>query len=263
MILKLMSEWIGQVILLLIFPITFSGAGATLLSPTWTFYGAVLGMVVSFLVARFSDRGMVRILGASEKGMSTSWRRSLASLSLGSLSEAAAPEILVYPDPFPQVWLVRGLFRSRGVVLISQGLMSSLKEEDLRVLLRQMLIKMPACRTALLSYDSFLLLILLKGVPAGWVELLFSKRKLNAREEELLSPLRLLGFSLVFPLLRLLIWYVVEGNGRHLQDRAESAFGRMVIAIQNTMGPWQNSLSLRASLGGLGKLPEVQRSSST
>ncbi len=243
-------EWTSQAGLLLVFSVTFGLFGALLDSALWGVYGGVLGLCVAIFIARASESWILWIHGATTEGVSASWIRYLEQAG----GRKAIPRVLVYPHPFPQVWLARGLFCTQGTVLLSQGLISSLNEDELRVILRQAQRKLSRIQIPLLSYDFILLSVLLRWIPMGWVDLLFSQRRITPQENRTLSPWSLAVFSIIFPPLRALVQFVVDHNSRHFQGEAENEFQLVIRKVQNSLGPWQKSLDLYSRLGCLGEV---------
>ena len=255
MILKRLSGWVSQIGLFLILSIVLGLSGAGLISVKWGVYGATFGLFASILVAHFSENLISWIYGASPTGVSPGLSRYLKELNHSKRDAMGRPpRILIYPNPIPQFLMARGLFCSKGTLILSQGLMSSLREEELRILLRQAIKMLPKMQTCFLSYDTVVLLILLRVIPAGWVDLLLSQRRLTPTEEKSLTPLNFAAFSVVFPTIRVLVRFVMELNNRLFQGEAEGDFKLVLRKTQNSMGPWQNSLCLMNRLGSLAEI---------
>jgi hypothetical protein len=251
MILKRVGEWISQIGLFLIFSIVLGLAGSCLISSRWGIYGAILGLGFSTAIARFSNFLIPWIHGATQEEIFPGLQRSIDQLGQLSSSRQVVPRVLVYSEPIPQLWVIRGAFDSRGTLVVSQGLISVLREEDLRVLLSQALKKLSTIGVVFLSYNTILLLFLLKILPHGWMELLFSQKRLTRQEEQSLNFFGLAVASILFPFLQILIRFVTDLNRRFLLDEAENEFEIVLRKIQYAMGPWQNNLSLADRLGTL------------
>ncbi|MGZ3698427.1 MAG: hypothetical protein ACXWP5_09845, partial [Bdellovibrionota bacterium] len=109
------------------------------------------------------------------------------------------PRVLIYENPLPNALVVRGMF-GRGTVLLSQGLISLLREEELRQTLAGCLEELDQPGMVFRSTCSALAAICLRLAPAKWVG--FMAGALQSDSAEVLSPQSGLGFLLVFPLLR-------------------------------------------------------------
>ncbi len=241
----------GQSVLFLIFALIFSFLGFLFGSSRQAIFGLILGFLVSLVLCGLAETLISWALGASSQGISLALVRDLNNWSQSPMSNVKRPRVLIYPSPFPQVWLVRGLFGRSGTLFLSQGLASSMKGPEFHLLFSQAIKKLPQMQTCLLSYNAVLLVLAVRMIPAGWLDLMSSRKRLTESEQNSFRLSSLFALGIAFPLLNLLVRFVVDFNSRLLFSQADVEFRHVIQSLESALGPWETSLGLSARLGGL------------
>jgi hypothetical protein len=112
--------------------------------------------------------------------------------------------LYVFPDPLPDALCLRSL-GSQGTILVSQGLLSILNEQELRAVLRRCMKKVSHPGIYFLSFYTVLSIIILKLAPRSWADLIFSGKPLTRLDEFKLSPGTGILFVILFPLIQMLL----------------------------------------------------------
>ncbi len=241
----------GQIVLFLIFALIFSFFGFLFVSSRQALFGLILGLFVSLVLCGLAETLISWFLGASSQGVSLSLVRDLNTWSQAPMSKVKRPRVLIYPSPFPQVWLVRGLFGRSGTLFLSQGLVSSIKGPEFHMLFSQAIKKLPQVQTCLLSYNAVLLALAVRVMPAGWLALMSSRKRMTESEQKDFSLSSLIALGIAFPLLNLLVRLVIELNSQLLLSKADVELRHLIQSLESALGPWETSLGLSARLGGL------------
>jgi hypothetical protein len=150
---------------------------------------------------------------------------------VSSQMERTPPALYWVTDPMPWVLVIRNFFDKNGSLLISQGLVNLLNEDELRAFLKQSLLRLDDAQLPLQSYCGVLLSLFLKCVPNQWV-----KTILRGTPAKALSPLSFLKFVFFLPLIQfLLFWCGKEKAGFSTQ---EQFWRSALIKIQKTRLNW-------------------------
>jgi hypothetical protein len=137
--------------------------------------GLACGLLVFALVLVFAsakaERGVLKIYHVRAKppeGASRSLER--VAVSMGG----DAPRILSFSDPAPQALVTRGL-SGPGSILISEGLLGALSEEELRELLRACVTRLRRRGVRFQTLCAWLSHGALELAPRPWIELVFGE----------------------------------------------------------------------------------------
>lgn len=168
--------------------------GALLAGTSGVICGGVIGLLGMILIAAYSEHGIAKAYHA-EKPIPQGLMRTLQFID--EEGSEPTPHLLVYSDPTPNVFTVRS-FGGKGTVLLSQGLVALLNEEELRAILRMCLYRVRKTPLVFQSFCAQLTIWSLASAPQVWVDLVFSGRTLSKEEERLLSPLSTVGFLISF-----------------------------------------------------------------
>jgi heat shock protein HtpX len=177
-----------------------AAAGAALGGRRAAVAGALLGLAALLTATLTAESGLMRVYGVSKaaSGAENSLRFSLQRVieSVGGPSPAA----VCFKELSPQALLIRGGF-GPGVILVSEGLVGSLSEEELRVILTEGVLGLRRRGQTLRTVCVWLAHGLLSLAPVPWVELLFGE----LRWHEDLGVLSALRFTLMYSVARFLL----------------------------------------------------------
>jgi hypothetical protein len=175
--------------------------GSAILGREGVIVGIILALTGIFVIAIGAEKGIILAHGATieiPKGLKRSLEKILEELYQKKL------RILIYPDPTPNALVIRS-FGGSGTVLLSQGLVALLNEEEVRSVLRLCLVRIREPGIVFQSFCSLLAVWSLSFAPRLWVNLVFAGRTLTRIEERLLSPISAIGFLVLFPFARFLL----------------------------------------------------------
>lgn len=159
---------------------------------------AALVSLLGMLIATYrAERGLLRIYRVREREVAGP-RRSLDRVMdrIGGDS----PRVFSFSDPSPQALVVRGL-AGPGSILLSEGLLGALSEEELRELLKAAVSRLRAPGSRLQTLCAWLAHGVFELAPRPWLELFFGELRWHER----LSPLGALRFLVVFATARFFI----------------------------------------------------------
>lgn len=170
--------------------------------------GGCCGLGISLLGlccgSLWSERGVSRahsIEPNTPQGLDRSLEVAAHSISAILEISEPLPRLLVFADPSPNALAVRSL-GGRGTILLSQGLISLLNEDELREVLILCLLRLKQSSIVFQSFCAILAIWALGFAPRPWVNLVFAGKTLSTREEQLLSPVSGVGFLVFFPVAR-------------------------------------------------------------
>jgi hypothetical protein len=192
---------LGAIILFLCLPPLWVGAG--LFGVRGACCGVITALIGMVIVASLAERSVSRAHFAGKnipKGLS----RTLAIAMEGQPGKV--PHILIFADPSPNALLIRSL-GGRGTILLSQGLIALLSEEELRSVLRLCVSRIREPGIVLQSFCCTLVVWALNFAPYAWVNLVFEGRELSSSDERFLGPFSALGFLVLFPAVRFFITF--------------------------------------------------------
>lgn len=154
---------------------------------------ALLALIVAFVMAR-AERGILSIYRVRREAPEGA-RRSLARVveRLGG----TAPRIFSFSDPAPQALVARGL-GSPGAIVLSEGLLGALNEDELRELLEACIRRIHGRGISLQTVCAWLAHGSLELAPRPWIELLFGE----LRWHESLGVFGALRFIVIFTVAR-------------------------------------------------------------
>jgi len=144
----------------------------------------------------------------SQIGLTRSLQRAVEKMPLNRL-----PSVRVFPDPSPNVLIVKGP-GGPGTLLISQGLVALLKEEELRALFKLCAERSQSPGLLLQTLCSFMACRLFDLAPKDWVQLVLSggKVKPSLRKQHGLVGFRVFVFLMILPIA--LIFLKIGGDTR-------------------------------------------------
>lgn len=119
-----------------------------------------------------------------------------------------SPRVLIYADPFPNVLVVKSM-GCRGTVLLSQGLMTLMNEEELRAILEMCIERIQGPGIVFQSFCSTLALWVFSFVPQ------------SLRAQRALTPFRAIPLLLIFPLIRRVLSFGVLPIRSNLTDTSD------------------------------------------
>lgn len=195
------------VFLALLFILPPAGIGALL---PWGWKSAIGGAGLGFglfLWTGFSIERIVRravgAFRAPPQGLLRTLERSLERAPF------PAPQLLVYEDPSPNALILRSLRSGRswggsGTLLVSQGLIQHLSEEELREVFKYSARLAIQPEALLRSYVAVAMCLLLRFAPDAWIKMVWAGRpgsRLRRRTDRL-TPASFLEFILVLPWVR-------------------------------------------------------------
>ncbi len=160
--------------------------------------GSALGFALTLTIGVSADRLLTRIYCAKPLPLLEGYKRALMEL----IPPGFHPEILCVPSALPEIWAVRGLFQKNGRLLVSQGLLAVAKEGELELSIQIAMRALTQTTICLYSIERVLFYLLLRLAPTGWRSLFFSKRPIFKKDQSSLSPINMVWFLLLYPLLR-------------------------------------------------------------
>ena len=192
--------------LLALFCVPFIILGGVFFGKVGALAGLSLGALGVLFIAIFSESLTAHIFKGSPSIQSGSLLTLREALDAGN--RRRIPDLYVYPDPIPDVLTLRS-FGGKGAILLSQGLLSLVSEEELRGLLRLSDRRNFQRGAVLQGFCLFVAMILFKSAPRSWGNLLYSaestqiERGVGTRSE--LGPFSALISVLFFPFIRFLL----------------------------------------------------------
>lgn len=253
MVIKKIADQFIRYFLFLIFPLCFGMVGLLFGSKTGCLLGMGIGLLFVCLLVRFAPAILVWLYRPCVQPTSAGLNRFFDQTAKRISPRGEPPRLLIYSHPVPQVLVVRGAFCRQGTLLVSQGLLSALGEEDLRRIILQCLRNMTSTQTVFVSYYLVLLRLLLQAVPSGWIEMVFSNKRLAQQEERQLGPWSASVFLVLLPWVESICRCISGLNTQLLEASNDPELKRVLIEIQNSLGPWRSSLRFSAQLGGFGE----------
>ncbi len=171
----------------------------------WELRGAALGagtMIMILCAALFGSEWNLKRISEAESQVPPGLLRSYELTLDGNIS--GAPHLKIYSDPFPRIFVARS-FGGRGTILLSQGMIALMREEDLRLIFGLLVNRARNPAVVFRSFCGTLATWALKFTPKAWKDLVFSNPPFSAGEQKLLTPLSALKSFL--PLTLALFFY--------------------------------------------------------
>jgi hypothetical protein len=175
-------------------------------------------------VAFHAEKGILkiyRVRAEAPQGVRQSLARVLARLG------GEAPRVLSFSDPAPQALVVRSL-GSVGSILLSEGLLGALNEEELRELLAASVLRLRGRGIRFQSLCAWLAHWTLELAPSSWVALLFGE----LRWHEKLGAVGALSFMTTFTAAKFFV-----GLGRIPRTDAPRRLARLPSASGEVANP--------------------------
>jgi heat shock protein HtpX len=191
MSLSMLLRRISVFLLVLALPVAL--LGAALARVRGLIVAETLLFVFLFLAAIRSEIGILKIYAVREEeplGARRSLERVLARMSGAT---AAKPRVRVFNDTVPQALVARGL-GSSGSILLSEGLLGILSEQELRELLEACVTRLRGRGMVFQSLCAWMAHRVLELAPRSWIELLFGELRWSERLGAL-SALRFLALA--------------------------------------------------------------------
>jgi hypothetical protein len=123
-------------------------------------------------------------------------------------------------------------------VILSQGLVSLLNEEELRIMVAWSLARLSERGIVFQSFCSVTAVWLLNFAPKPWVNLVFAGRALSKGEEENLHPRSFIGFLILFPLVRFLLLLGKPQTLQRLSDVKDSSYSAVLQKMSRAVSIW-------------------------
>lgn len=118
--------------------------------------------------------------------------------------EQRVPNLSLISDPAPWALVCRSLFKTKGTILVSQGILNILDEKEQRAFFKETLFRLQDPALILQSYCALLCCLLLKLAPASIVSF-FSDQPQSKSLSSTVTPF--LGFMIFLPLVSFLMKY--------------------------------------------------------
>jgi heat shock protein HtpX len=208
--------------------------GLILFGPKGVLISFVLVAVSLMIFSCFAEVGILKAYQAHlspPKGLA----RSLDLVAFGK--EKRMPKFSVFSDPSPHIWVVRSLGGS-GRVILSQGLVSLLNEEELRAMIAWSMFRLNERGIVFQSFCSVMAVWLLNLAPRPWVNLVFAGRVLSKSDEKSLHPNTFIGFLILFPLARFLLLLGKPTTMHPLPDVNSSTYSAVLQKISRAVSIW-------------------------
>lgn len=195
-----------------------------------------------FYAALRVEKGLIRIFHARD------YRSTGIDHSIELAMESAhprlsrRPRIMSYPDLLPNAIIIRSL-GGNGAVLLSQGLLSQLNEEELRSVLSVCLLRLDQPGWVFTSVCSMLAVWTFSIAPRAWTQLAISSR---SNSEQRFTALSLLRFLLLFPLANFFVRLATPAQLPRAPDPSAFIAMRKIDRIVRSIGEVQRVASLGA-----------------
>jgi hypothetical protein len=159
-------------------------------------------------------------------GLSHSYRRALEEAAFAG----PPPGLRVIPSPTLQLLIVRSL-GGTGLVLVSQGVLGLLSENELRALLSRAALRTKRPDTPARSLASWIALLLLGNAPSQWLSVTYEVAPDRAAPGTL-TPASVFRFLLFLPLIRFFVaMSMLHPIERLIGPAAESSRGDLDSAL--------------------------------
>ncbi len=164
--------------------------------------GAAIGfsgvVIMMAAVAMTVEKRMIRFYRAVST-QSLGLMQSLRGVMQQSCAGMPIPRFYTYVDPIPRFCCIRA-WGSQGTILMSQGLLARLDEEELRKILKLSVFKLNQSTVFLYTFYSVLIILCLQWVPPSWRKIFFQKERMIAQTQtSSFHPLTTLKFLLFLP----------------------------------------------------------------
>ena len=157
-------------------------------------------------------------------------------LEQAGIPVSRSPRLLLFPDPVPNAVIARSL-GSNGLILISQGLVSRMSEQELRSVIRHCVKSCRPTTTAATSICAVFASATLRLAPKRWVEMALESESCSpSRKATDLGPLGAVGFLIFFPLARILI--KLGGRIKWDTEKSTSEMQTAMLKIQTSLSGW-------------------------
>lgn len=213
-------------VLLLAISIPFALTGLALGWVRGLVMGVVLGLLLILVAALRAESGLLkayRVRTEAPAGASRSLERVMECAEL----TGKQPKIFSFSDPAPQALVVRSP-GSVGSILVSEGLLGVLTEDELRHLLLSCVTRLRARGIRFQSLCAWMAHIALEFAPRPWIELLFGE----LRWHEELGALGALRFVLAYSVARFFVRL-----GRVFENDAAQGFAHILPVSGEVFNP--------------------------
>jgi hypothetical protein len=216
-------------VLVLFIALPIASVGA-ILAGVWGIVFAAGVSLLGVVYMALSTENLIAKIHRAGSEIPKGLERSL-ELVLSQQKNKQAPRVLIFGDPSPNALIVKSWFGS-GTILISQGMIALLNEEELRAILKLCLQRLWERGSSFQSLCALLALFTLSFAPHSWIHLFFAGRALRKEEEVLLSPLSGMRFFALYPATRL---FVYLGKTSKSGRRQVSLSGPDFVAVQKVI----------------------------
>ena len=210
------------------------GLGAWALGAWGGVAGTVLALTLLARATQAREERFLRELGqlvAAPSGLVRSFQRVLEE---SSIPAAQGPELWLRQESLPNAFWGKGP-GTRGFIVLNQGLVEFLSENELRSVLGILLQRVQRRDSADRTLVAVLLLAWARRLPEAWVQLLLGARDVRPNQAQSLGPASFIGFLLGYPGLRLLLWLAREsepgGVDRDQEPEARLASERLAAGL--------------------------------
>ncbi|OFZ19278.1 MAG: hypothetical protein A2X94_05865 [Bdellovibrionales bacterium GWB1_55_8] len=190
---------VTRAILIFLIPaIPLSALGALIGGGIGALVGATVAVTGILLLGFYSEALLIRAHSATMElplGLPKTLECACACSAL------PIPRLTIFPGATPTALAIRG-FRGNGIVILSQGMVALLPEEQLRAVLKKAAKELREPGLSVRSLAAVLSLAVLRAFPDAWADVFFADQRIDAKASRRLTPGMALGFLLLFPLLR-------------------------------------------------------------
>lgn len=194
---------IRTILLYFVITLPFIGPFLVFLGTKGIWISFALSAALLILVGGLSEKILIHLIYRAKLStdMGLSHTLKMAQRASGTKSQRL-PQIYVFSDPFPEAVHLKSL-GSGGAIILSQGFLSILNEQELRFILGSCLKRNDQPGQILRGICSIFCALVIAPAPKSWVKLVFSGVSLTQLEEFDLSPFSAIGFLILFPMIRL------------------------------------------------------------
>ena len=221
------------IVLCVTLSVPFAAVGAALDGRRGAIAGGLLLLALltlAYLAAEPGIRRIYRVHREPPEGVSRSLERVLAVLG------GPAPRVLTISDPAPLALVARGPW-SNGAILLTEGLLGALTEEELRELLALAVRRLRGRGIGFQTFCAFVAHQAFELAPRSWVQLLFGE----LRWHDELGALSALRFAMVFAGARFFVQL-----GRTPRTNAPHGLDRLPLILGEVGNPGSSILHFSA-----------------
>ncbi len=191
------------ILLLVAILLPFGLFGLTVGKPAGMALGLLMGIGLLIYWASTAEKTVMESL-SDIQAASPGTFHSVSRVTREELG-VTTPEVYEVAEAAPNALIAR-FGGGAGRIILTQGLLASISEEELRVVIRALVLRL---RSPLLSRQTFCASLahrLLEWAPKEWTRFVLAGDSPDVAEPDRLRPLAFLGFLLIYPWARFVIW---------------------------------------------------------